>query len=144
MDEMDEAPMTIRVVIKEPNKEPEVREIINSYRNISDICGGLIDFTYLPTDESVDVILNDSSLMNGMEPNLVVPKVEGVWAGPLIFASNNPETGETASLSDEQVKKVLKYIERNQVFSMSLRGAYIYSKVLGPLQKSQDAIEMEE
>ncbi len=144
MEEMEEAPSMIKVVIKEPNKEPEIKEIVNSYRNISNICQGLIDFTYLPTDESVDVIVNDESLVNGMEPNVVVPESENVWAGPIIFAGNNPETGETVSLSDKQIEHVLKYIERNQVFGMSLKGAYIYSKAIGPLQQSQDAMEMEE
>lgn len=144
MEEIEADPKLIKVVIKEPNKEPEVKEIVNSYRNISNICHGLIDFTYLPTDESVDVILNDESLMNGMEPNVVVPESENVWAGPLIFAGNDPETGETISLTDRQIEKVMKYIERNQVFGMSLKGAYIYSKAIGPLQQSQDAMEMEE
>ncbi len=118
----------IRVVLKEPNKEPEVKTIKNDYKRMSDFCGGLIDITEFPLDETIDVMLNDESLINGMEPNIIVPETEGVWAGPLIFAGYEPETGESISLNDHQVVEVLNYIKENSINNLSLSEAYLCVK----------------
>lgn len=83
------------------------------------------------------------SLMNGMSPNIVVPEWESVFPGPLIFAGYDPETGNTISLTNKQIDKVLNYINRNQVFNMSLDRAYLYSKVIGPFEQCEDALKME-
>ena len=133
----------IKVVLKKPNEKAVVTEINNEYEEFAEFVDGLIDMTAHPTIEDVDVILNDMSLMNGMSPNIVVPEWESVFAGPLIFAGYDPETGNSISLTDKQVDKVLNYINRNQVFNMSLDRAYLYSKVIGPFQQCEDELERE-
>ena len=120
----------IRVILKEPNKEPKVAYIQNDYEVIKEYCKGLIDITSLPINDNIDVILNDESLVLNMEPNIIVPEYIGVLAGPLIFTGINKLTGETISLNDEQVVSALNYIERNKVYNMSLEHAYLYSKVM--------------
>lgn len=134
----------IRVVVKEPNKQAEARVIPNDYKTIASLCGGCIDITEMPTDETVDIICNDECLINGMEPCIVMPEREGVLCGTLVFAGYDPETGNSTSLSEEQQKKALRYCERNKVISMSLEGAYRYSKVIGPLQQSYDELGIDE
>jgi len=126
----------IKVIIKYPNKEAEVKEIDNDYKVLSNICEGLIDMVSLPADETIDIICNDEFLYNGMEANIVTPENEGVIAGPIILAGYDFETGDTISLTDEQIKTGLKYLKRNIVYNMTIERAYLYSKVIGPLQQS--------
>ncbi len=132
----------VKVITKLPNEKAKVEEIPNDFNFVSEFVGGLIDSTFLPTDEDIDVIVNDSSLTLGMNPNIVTPEYEGVLAGPLIFCTHNEE-GNMVSLSDEQIKKTMKYIERNNVFNMSLERAYLYSQIIGPLQRCEDGLGME-
>lgn len=63
----------IRVIIKQPNEPLEIKEINNDYKELSEICGGLIDITPLPTDESIDICCNDEFLFNGMKANIISP-----------------------------------------------------------------------
>ena len=56
----------------------------------------------------------------------------------------DPETGDSISLTEEQEKKVLSYIERNNLHHMSLEGAYRYCEVIGPYQKAVDEIQKDE
>jgi len=139
--EEEKKPEEITVVTKLPNEPAKVEKMKNAYKTISEFCGGLIDMTELPKDDLVSVICNDESLINGMETNIVMPETEGVLCGPIVFAGYDPETGDSVSLTERQIKTVLRYCERNMLHHMSLEGAYRYSKVIGPLQKSEDALE---
>ncbi len=132
----------VKVITKLPNEKAKIEEMPNDFDFVSEFVKGLVDSTFLPTDEDIDVIVNDSSLTLGMEPNIVTPEYEGVLAGPLIFCTHDEE-GEMVSLSDEQIKKTMKYIERNSVFNMSLERAYQYSQLIGPLQRCEDELGME-
>ena len=134
----------IRVVTKLPNEEPKVEEIENTYEKISSFCGGYIDMVEHPKVNDVTIVCNDSFLCNGMEPNIVLPERKEVFCGPLIFCGYDPETGDSISLTEEQEKKVLSYIERNNLHHMSLEGAYRYCEVIGPYQKAVDEIQKDE
>ncbi len=118
----------IRVVVKEPYKDPEIKTIKNDYKRMSEFLGGMMDITEFPLDETIDVMVNDESLLNGMEPNVIVPEIEGVWAGPIIFAGYEPETGESISLNDRQIEKVLEYIKENVSRDQTISEAYLHSK----------------
>lgn len=132
----------VKVITKLPNEKAKIIEIPSDYGFVSDFVGGLVDCTFLPTDEDIDIVLNDNSLNLGMEPNIVLPEFEGVLAGPLIFCTHDDE-GEMVSINDSQIEKAMKYIERNSIFNMSLERAYQYSKVIGPLQRCEDELGME-
>ncbi len=132
----------VKAITKLPNEKAKITEIPSDYGFVSDFVGGLVDCTFLPTDEDIDIIVNDNSLNLRMNPNIVTPEFEGVLAGPLIFCTHDDE-GEMASLTDEQIDKAMRYIERNSVFNMSLERAYQYSKVIGPLQRCEDELGME-
>ena len=141
-EEYEETPETIKVIVKEPNREPEIREIPNDYRSLAEFCHGLIDMGEMPFDRRVNYIVNDCSLRDGMEPNIVLPEYESLIAGPAMFAGNDEE-GNMISLTDDQIKSVLKYIERNQVFYMSMEGAYIYMMSMASELESEKNLEME-
>lgn len=141
-EEYEETPKMVKVITKEPNREPEIREIPNDYRCLAEFCKGLIDMGEMPFDRSVNYIVNDCSLRNGMEPNIVLPEYENLIAGPVMFAGNDEE-GNTISLTDKQVKRIMKYIERNQVFNMSMEGAYIYMMSMASKLENEKNLEME-
>lgn len=145
MDEEEkDSDQIIRVITKLPNEEPIVTEMSNGVEATQRFCEGLIDISSLPKDGNVMVICNDGFLLNGMEPNIVLPEWEEVFCGPLIFAGYDPETGDTISLTDKQVEETLKYCKRNNLHHMSLEGAYRYAKVIGPLQQSYDELGIDE
>lgn len=132
----------IKVVLKKPNEKAIVTVIDNEYEEFVNYCDGIIDITKHPTIDDVNVVLNDMSLMKGMGPNIIVPESEEIFAGPLIFVGYDSDTGESISLTDEQVDNVLNYINRNQVFNMSIERAYLYLKLMGPFQ-CDDKLERE-
>lgn len=133
----------IKVVLKKPNEKAIVTVIDNEHEEFANYCDGLIDITKHPTIDDVDVVLNDMSLMKGMSPNIIVPEYEEIFAGPLIFVGYDSDIGKSLSLTDEQVDKVLNYINRNQVFNMSVERAYLYLKLMGPFQQCKGELERE-
>ena len=141
-EEYEEDPEMIKVITKEPNREPEIREIPNDYRCLAEFCKGLIGMGTMPNDERANYIVNDSSLVNGMEPNIVLPEYEEVIAGPVMFAGLDPDTGNTVSLTGRQVERIMRYIERNQVFNMSMGMAYRYSKACASASGSEKEMEV--
>lgn len=118
----------IRVIVKEPNKDLEIKEIENDYKELSKICQGMIDMTPLPTDDNIDICCNDEFLFNGMEANIISPEREGLFCGPLIFMGYQEEDGSSISLTDEQIEKVKNYISKNQVRDMDVIDVYDYMK----------------
>ena len=132
----------VKVITKRPNEKPKVEDIENEYESLYNYVLGLIDYTYLPKREDIDIIVNDSSLILGMDANIVLPEYERVLAGPIIFAAHN-ENGDMVSLNDEQIDYILKYIDKNQVFNMSLERAFQYSRIIKPLRECEDELGLE-
>ena len=51
--------------------------------------------------------------------------------------------GDMVSLNDEQIDYILKYIDKNQVFNMSLERAFQYSRIIKPLRECEDELSLE-
>ena len=128
----------IKVVVKIPNKDAEVKVIDSGYETLSDIVGGLIDIISLPMDNNIDIVCNDEGLLMSMNPNIVIPEYESVLVGPIVFQSYNIETGDAMSLTDEQIDTVIKYCNCNKVNDMALEDAYYYSKFLSMSRNGVD------
>ena len=141
-EEIEEKPRMIKVIVKQPNGDPEIKEVPNAYEEMAEFCHGFIGMGEMPFNRRINYIVNDSSLVNGMEPNIVLPEYENLIAGPVIFAGNDDE-GNTISLTDEQIEKVMKYIGRNQVFYLSMEGAYIYMMSMSSGFEKEKELEME-
>lgn len=133
----------LRAIVKYPDEKPEETMLEDGYKTISEICHGLIDITTLPDGPSITLIVNDTSLVNGMRPNIVMPECKQVLCGPIVLLGANQETGISTSLTDEQAQKALGYLKDNEVHHMSLEGAYRYVKLLGPLRESEKEFEEE-
>ncbi len=143
-DEEIEEPRIIKVITKLPNEEPRIVEMSTKCEVMKAFCKGMLGASNLPTDETIQIIYNDNFLNFNMEPNIVLPEWEEAICGPLIVTGYVPDTGDTVSLTEKQIEKTLKYLKRNNLHHMSIEGAYRYSKVIYPLQKSFDAMGIDE
>lgn len=114
----------IKTVVKLPNENPVVKEIDNDYHELKDICQGVIDFVDMPGDERMCICCNDCFLYNGMEANIVLPEQGQILAGPIVFMGYDPDTGDNISLTDAQVDKALKYIDKYQTPGVDLITSY--------------------
>jgi len=114
----------IRVIIKEVDKEAEVKEIDNLADELQMIVGGLFDITTLPEGENIDIICNDNFISEGAQANFIMPEYNHVMGGNVVFAGYDPETGDTISLTDEQIKTVNEYLDHYNVKRMDLETAY--------------------
>ena len=114
----------IRVVVKEVNQPCEVREINNDYKAFQGVVQGLYEITQMPNREDIDIACNEEYLFNGMDANLVVPEHENVLGGPLIFMGFDAESGESLSLTDEQITAVQEFVSTHEVRFQSIAEAY--------------------
>ena len=118
----------IKVVVKEVNKPCEVKEIDNDYKAFQGVVQGLYEITKMPNREDIDIACNEEYLYNGMDANLIVPEQENVLGGPLIFMSYNAETGDSCSLTDEQITAVQGFVKTHEVRHLTIVEAYYAMK----------------
>ena len=116
----------IKVILKKPNEKAYIQEIENTYETISSFCEGLIDITSLPYMDDIDVIVNDEFLINNMEPNIIIPEWNSIYAGPIVITGYDITTGNSISLNEYQINKVMKYLSLNTIYNMNLNEAYAY------------------
>ena len=94
----------IRVLVKEPGKEPEVREIEHTLEGMRAVVEGYIE---CPPSElnglGVDLWANEEGKLNGLAPNITLFGGRDVVVGTVFLAANDGE-GATIGLSDEQVE----------------------------------------
>lgn len=103
----------IRVLIVEPNKEPYVKIIENTLKNLQEIVGGLIEIVEL--NYNVNIICNEEGKMTGLPLNRVI-KYDVIVGTFIITGQYN---GETISLSKQQISKCKK------IFSLAKHQRYI-------------------
>jgi hypothetical protein len=133
----------IKVVVKEVDKDPEIREVENDIHFLQSEVGGLIDITTLPGCENVDIIVNDNFINLNMPANFMMPECDNVIGGNAVFAGYDPETGDTVSLTDKQIEKVMSYLQENTVKRMDLSMAYYTMKAKELYSEPQKKPELE-
>ena len=97
----------MRVVVAEPGKRAEVREIGSGLDAMQAVVGGWLEV--VPTWAGHDLWLNEEGRLVGLEPNRLVraPQSDAWWDiyGTLFVASSNDE-GETVSLSETEAEAI--------------------------------------
>ena len=63
---------TIKVIYKEPDKEPEVREIVNTLDTFQALVEGYIETVRLT--KNAIVVCNEEGKLNGMKANIWIPQ----------------------------------------------------------------------
>ena len=110
----------MQVVVVEPKKKPEVREIGDSLESMQKIVGGLIEAVY-PFDEPVALIANEEGKLLNLPLNRALRDNEGnvydIISGTFFVCAAPPDSDHFAGLSDQQAKT---YLERFSVPEMFL------------------------
>jgi hypothetical protein len=97
---------SISIVVKEPNKKPEVRIIDGSLEEMQKIVGGYIE--PVRVSGNIELFVNEDGLSENLPLNLYVMDT------PLfgtIFAAAHNEEGDTISLTKNQITQMIGLLE---------------------------------
>ena len=121
----------MRIVVVEPFKSPEVKEIVDTLEAMQNVVGGTIQALY-PFDDPVAIIANDEGKMLGLPPNRGLRDDDGelydIICGTFFICGLTEDN--FGSLTEEQVEKFMKEYETPELF-MKICGA-IFALPLSP------------
>ena len=98
----------IKIVVCEPGKSPEIREIDSDLKSMQDIVGGYIECVALKNN--IDVWINEEGLLMDLPFNRFVNRQPLVGT---IFAASHNSSGDTISLTDTQISQVFAIFGSN-------------------------------
>lgn len=104
----------ITAVVKYPQEKPQTIALEKGLKPLQEIIGGIITSADLPDIEGVVGFAHDEGLLIGLEPNIYRPEYEDALVGPLVFVGAGDD-GNDVSLTPEQAKQVMNYLEQNSV-----------------------------
>lgn len=93
----------MRIIYKDPDKAPEVREVDNTLKALQDCVGGYIET--VPLTRDVVIICNEEGRLLGLPPN---PVMGGDFIGPVLLVGVKGD--EFTDLTDRQVNTLMRYI----------------------------------
>ena len=109
----------MRVVVVEPKKNPEVREIGDSLESMQKIVGGLIEAVY-PFDEPVALICNEEGKLLNLPLNRALRDDEGnvydIISGTFFLCATPPDSDRFTSLTDQQEKTYMERFATPEMF----------------------------
>lgn len=116
----------MRVLVIEPGKSPEMREIENNLETKQRIVGGWIEAVY-PFDDPVALICNEEGKHLGLPYNRALRhpetgEVYDIIAGTFILCAASPESENFDSLDDVMLEKYTEYFAHPEVF-LSVNGS---------------------
>ena len=109
----------MQVVIVEPQKKPEVREIGNSLQAMQQVVGGFIEALY-PFDEPVALICNEEGKLMDLPPNRALRddtgEVYDIISGTFFLCAAPTDSDHFEGLTDQQVKTYLERFAMPEMF----------------------------
>lgn len=121
----------MKIVVVEPFKSPEVKEIADTLKAMQNVVGGTIQALY-PFDDPVVIVANDEGKMLGLPPNRGLRDDDGelcdIICGTFFICGLTEDN--FGSLTEEQVEKFMKEYETPELF-MTICG-YIFALPLTP------------
>jgi len=101
----------MRVLVVEPERRPEVRDIDDSLETMQKIVGGLIQLIY-PFDDPVALVCNDEGKILGLPANRGLRDKNGqiydIVFGTFFLCGAPPDSEHFASLTPEQIERYRK------------------------------------
>ena len=98
----------MRILIVEPQRRPEVREIDGSLKSMQDVVGGLIQALY-PFDEPVALVCNDEGKLMNLPANRGLRDENGqihdIIFGTFFLCGAFEDSDHFTSLTPEQIKR---------------------------------------
>jgi len=120
MEIIPEKEKIITVLVVEPMKKPEVRQINNTLESMQQIVGGEIQ-EIMPFDDPIVVICNLDGKNNGIIPNRLLKNSEGkpydVLCGTFFIAGDDMEGFK--SITSEQIEKYTKLFDKEMLMPAS-------------------------
>lgn len=108
----------MRILVVEPERRPEVREIDDSLKAMQDIVGGLIQPICL--DDSVALICNDEGKLMNLPANRGLRDKDGqiydIVFGTFFLCGAPPDSDHFTSLTPEQIERYQKRFYTPEVF----------------------------
>lgn len=108
----------MRILLVEPERRPEVREIDDSLNAMQDIVGGLIQSIYL--DDAVALVCNDEGRLMNLPANRSLRDKDGqiydIVCGTFFLCGAPPDSDHFTSLTPEQVERYRKWFYTPEMF----------------------------
>ena len=118
----------IRVLMIEPGKPPEMREISDTLKSMQEVVGGWIE-EYMPFDDDVALVVNEEGKINGLPLNRAIRSEDGslqdIIAGPFFICSAPVESESYQSLTPEMEKKYREKFRNPERFYMTDKGIHV-------------------
>ncbi len=118
----------IRVLMIEPGKPPEMREISDTLQSMQEAVGGWIE-EYMPFDDDVALVVNEEGKINGLPLNRAIRSEDGslqdIIAGPFFICSAPVESESYQSLTPEMEKKYKEKFRNPERFYMTDKGIHV-------------------
>ena len=110
----------MQVIVVEPGKEAELREIGSSLESLQEAVGGWIEAVY-PYKDPVAIVCNEEGKLDGLPLNRALRDEDGyiydVIAGTFLVVGLTEDN--CGSLSDELAERYLEYFRQPEVFLQS-------------------------
>ena len=109
----------MKVIMMEPSKKAEVKEIDGSLSNMQDIVGGWIELFCPFEHENVGVIVNEEGKILNLPANRAVVKenkIIDILAGPAFIVNLDSDEEDFQSLTDEQVNRLMRNITDTEIY----------------------------
>lgn len=108
----------MRVLVVEPERRPEVREINDSLKKMQGIVGGLIQPIYL--DDSVALVCNDEGRLMNLPANRGLRNKDGqmydIVFGTFFLCGAPADSDHFTSLTTEQIEQYRKMFYTPEMF----------------------------
>ncbi|MCX8075235.1 MAG: DUF3846 domain-containing protein [Clostridia bacterium] len=98
----------LKILVKDPGKNPEVKKIRKQLKSMQDIVGGYIEI--VPYKEAI-IVCNEEGKLNNLEPNVNLDK--DYIAGSFFIVGDDEKNGDFKSLTDEQIERFKKEFSIN-------------------------------
>lgn len=108
----------MRVLVVEPERRPEVKEIDNSLTVMQDVVGGLIQPIHL--DNSVVLVCNNEGKLMDLPPNRGLRDKDGqmydIVFGTFFLCGSSADCDHFTSLTQEQIKQYKERFHTPEMF----------------------------
>lgn len=103
----------MKILVVEPGKAPEVKEIDGSLESMQEVVGGYIEAIY-PFDDPIALVCNEEGKINGMTPNRILVDKGGnvldIICGTFFLCEALPTEENFTGLSDEDVERYMEIL----------------------------------
>lgn len=106
---------TIKMLVKEPNKEAYIKEVEDKLENLQAIVGGLIECVQFPLGHKIDMYVNEEGKLENLTGNFWMPEYEDFVAGTCYFVGIDYDNGENISITDKQIELCKKYVDLYEI-----------------------------